>query len=96
MKFLIILLLTINFIFSQENYFINNMRQLIFEGKRSGEGYFGPSGNLLSFQSERDDNNPFFQIYLLNFKNGDIRRISPGVGKTTCSWVHPNKNKVLL
>ena len=96
MKFLIILLLTINFIFSQENYFINNMRQLIFEGKRSGEGYFGPSGNLLSFQSERDDNNPFFQIYLLNFKNGDIRRISPGVGKTTCSWVHPNKNKVLF
>ena len=96
MKFLIILLLTINFIFSQENYFINNMRQLIFEGERSGEGYFGPSGNLLSFQSERDDNNPFFQIYLLNFKNGDIRKISPGIGKTTCSWVHPNKNKVLF
>ncbi|MAI88533.1 MAG: peptidase M28 [Candidatus Marinimicrobia bacterium] len=96
MKFLIILLLTINFIFSQENHFIKNMRQLIFEGKRSGEGYFDLSGNLLSFQSERNDDNPFFQIYLLNFKNGDITKISPGIGKSTCSWIHPNKNKVLF
>ena len=36
---------------SQENRFILNARQLVFEGKRSGEGYFSPDGKKLIFQS---------------------------------------------
>ena len=47
---------------AQEARFIANARQLILEGKRSGEGYFSPDGKQLIFQSERELLNPFFQI----------------------------------
>ena len=80
---------------SIEKRFFNNARQLTFEGKRAGEGYFSPDGSLLVFQSERRADNPFFQIYLLDFETGDVEPISPGHGKTTCAWVHPNNNLVL-
>ena len=78
-----------------EGNFISNARQLTFEGKRAGEGYFSADGSLLAFQSERRIDNPFFQIYLLDFESGDVESISPGHGKTTCAWVHPNNNLVL-
>ncbi len=44
---------------AQEARFIANARQLTYEGKRSGEGYFSPDGGKLIFQSERDEANPF-------------------------------------
>jgi Tol biopolymer transport system component len=79
-----------------ENQFLSNVRQLIFEGRRSGEGYFSPDGKALIFQSERDPENPFYQIYILNFDSGDIRRVSPGVGKTTCGFFRPGRDEVLF
>lgn len=75
--------------------FLSNVRQLTFEGKRAGEGYFSRDGRYLVFQSEREPDNPFFQIYLMDLETGDTIRISPGQGKTTCSWVHPDGSKVL-
>ena len=89
-------LVILNSIVGEEADIITNIRQLTFEGKRSGEGYFGPQGNLIVFQSERDPKNPFYQIYLMNLLNGDIERISPGFGKTTCGWIHPDKEHVLF
>ena len=80
----------------QESQFLSNVRQLTFEGRRTGEGYFGPSGKLMVFQSEREPNNPFYQIYLMDLETGDLERISPGYGKTTCSWIHPNRQEVLF
>ena len=68
----------------KEKQFITNARQLIYEGKRSGEGYFSEDGKFLIFQSERIDSNPFYQIYILNLETGDINMASTGVGKTTC------------
>lgn len=78
-----------------ESDFITQARQLILSGKRSGEGYFGPQGRYLIFQSEREANNPFFQMYLLDFEKGDIQRVSNGVGKNTCGWVHPNQKQIM-
>jgi Tol biopolymer transport system component len=75
---------------------ITNVRQLTFDGKRAGEGYFSADGKQIIFQSEREPNNPFYQIYLKNLETGDLRRISPGTGKTTCSWIHPSGKKVLF
>lgn len=69
-----------------EDTFLKNTRQLIFEGKRSGEGYFSEDGRYLLFQSEREADNPFYQIYMLDFETGDINRVSPGQGKTTCAY----------
>lgn len=80
---------------SVENKFIQSARQLTFEGLRAGEGYFSSDGSLLVFQSERLASNPFFQIFLLDMESGDVEPISPGHGKTTCAWVHPNNNLVL-
>ncbi|MEO1336221.1 MAG: peptidase M28, partial [Myxococcota bacterium] len=73
----------------REKELITNARQLIFEGLRSGEGYFSADGQSLIFQSERDATNPFYQIYVVDLETGDVDRVSPGHGKTTCSWIHP-------
>ena len=48
------------------------------------------------FQSEREPENPFFQIYLLDFETGDTNRVSPGTGKTTCSFCRPGTNEALF
>lgn len=79
-----------------EGDFIKNSRQLIIEGVRSGEGYFRPDGKRLVFQSERDASNPFYQIYSLDLLSGDTRRISTGVGKTTCAFFESEKGKILF
>ncbi|MDA2923467.1 M28 family peptidase [Acidobacteria bacterium AH-259-L09] len=79
-----------------EGRLLSNIRQLTFQGRRSGEGYFSPDGSMLVFQGEREAENPFFQIYLMNLKTGHIHRVSPGYGKTTCAWIHPTGQKVLF
>lgn len=81
---------------ADENHFLSNTRQLIYEGKRSGEGYFSADGKSLIFQSERLQNNPFFQIYMLDLESGDSRLVSTGKGKTTCSFVRPGKDEILF
>ena len=45
-----------------EEQFLSRVRQLSFEGRRAGEGYFSPDGSKMVFQSEREPGNPFFQI----------------------------------
>lgn len=75
---------------------LSNARQLIFEGRRSGEGYFSADGSKMIFQSERRSDNPFYQMYLIDLQNGDTHRLSPGSGKTTCGWIHPAGDKALF
>lgn len=79
-----------------ESRFISRPRRLTFEGRRAGEGYFSADGSWLIFQSEREEGNPFYQIYLLNLETGDTRRISPGIGKTTCAFLRPGHNQALF
>lgn len=81
---------------TQETAFLSNTRQLIFEGRRSGEGYFSADGQQLIFQSERETGNPFYQIYTLDFQTGETKRVSPGIGKTTCAFFHPEAKGVLF
>ncbi len=79
-----------------EAVFLSNTRQLIYDGKRSGEGYFHPDGKRLIFQSEREPENPFYQIYTLDLTTGDSARVSPGIGKTTCAFFQPGTTRVLF
>ena len=74
---------------------LTETRQLTYGGRRSGEGYFSPNGQLMVFQSERQKDNPFYQIYLMDMNSGETKRVSPGHGKTTCSWIHPTQRKIL-
>ena len=76
--------------------FLSRVRQLTFEGRRSGEGYFSADGARLIFQSEREAGNPFYQIYTIDFETGDTARVSPGHGKTTCAFFHPGGGRVLF
>lgn len=79
-----------------ESDFVSGVRQLTFEGRRAGEGYFSADGKKMVFQSEREPGNPFYQIYVMDLETGDTDRISPGKGKTTCAWLHPDGERVLF
>jgi len=79
-----------------ESVLLSGTRQLTFEGLRAGEGYFSADGTKLIFQSEREEGNPFYQIYLLDLETGDTERVSPGKGKTTCAWIHPDGKRVMF
>ena len=80
---------------ADEGLFLTGIRQLTFDGRRAGEGYFSADGSQMVFQSERDPSNPFYQIYLMDLETGDVQRVSAGFGKTTCAWVHPGMGKAL-
>ncbi len=81
---------------AKEAQFLTHTRQLLYEGRRSGEGYFSADGKFMVFQSEREADNPFYQIYLLNLESGDVSRVSPGTGKTTCAFLRPGSDDVLF
>jgi Tol biopolymer transport system component len=80
----------------EESRFLSGTRQLTFEGARAGEGYFSRDGRSMVFQSEREPSNPFYQIYWMDRETGDVERVSPGFGKTTCAWIHPDGDRVLF
>ena len=79
-----------------ESRFLSRIRRLTVEGRRAGEGYFSPDGKEMVFQSEREPGNPFFQIYLLSMETGDVRRVSPGHGKTTCAFISARNGDILF
>ncbi len=79
-----------------ESKYLTKIRQITFDGVRAGEGYFSRDGKSMVFQSERDPANPFYQIYFMDRESGDVTRISPGYGKTTCAWIHPDGQQVLF
>ena len=79
---------------NHESDFLTRIRRLTVEGRRAGEGYWSPNGKKLVFQSEREPGNPFYQIYTVDLTTGDTTRISPGYGKTTCSFFRPGTNEI--
>ena len=81
---------------SKESDFLTRIRRLTIEGRRAGEGYWSPDGRKLVFQSEREPGNPFYQIYSLDLVTGDSMRVSPGWGKTTCSFFRPGTDQILF
>jgi Tol biopolymer transport system component len=80
----------------RESAFLTGIRQLTTEGRRAGEGYWSPDGRRMVFQSEREPGNPFYQIYVLDLASGNVKRISPGVGKTTCAFFRPGSDEILF
>ncbi len=81
----------------QESPYLKNIRQVTHDFVRAGEGYFAPDGKQIIFQAEeKDSGNPFYQIFVLDLASGKYRRISPGVGKTTCSYFAPDGKKILF
>ena len=81
---------------SPERNLLTRVRRLTVEGRRAGEGYWSPDGGRLVFQSEREPGNPFYQIYVMDLVTGDVKRISPGTGKTTCAFFRPKSDEIMF
>lgn len=70
-----------------------NIRQLT-TGGENAEAYFSFDGKQLIFQSKRDDLQ-CDQIFRMNIDGSNVRRVSNGEGRTTCSFFFKNGKKVL-
>ncbi|HMF13096.1 MAG TPA: biopolymer transporter Tol, partial [Gemmataceae bacterium] len=76
---------------------LKNVRQVTRDFVRAGEGYFSPDGKTIIFQAEeKESGNPFYQIFVQDLATGRPRRVSPGVGKTTCSYFSPDGKKIIF
>ena len=63
---------------------LKNVRQLTFDGENA-EAYWSNDGTKLTFQ-RRDATMPADQIHVLDLATGELRRVSSGKGRTTCSY----------
>jgi Tol biopolymer transport system component len=81
----------------QEAIHLHNIRQVTSDFARAGEGYFSPDGKQIVYQAEeKDTGNPFYQIFVQDLATGLYRRVSPGVGKTTCAYFRPDGKKIIF
>lgn len=67
---------------------------------KAGEGYFAPDQKTICYQAV-PEGRPFYQIYVQPFSAAEPRptvprRVSPGRGRTTCSWFSPDGSRVLF
>jgi Tol biopolymer transport system component len=70
-----------------------NIKQLTFGGENA-EAYFSADGKQLIFQSTRDGRE-CDQIYTMNLDGSNVRLVSTGNGRTTCSYFYPNGKEIL-
>ena len=72
---------------------LKNIKQLTFGGENA-EAYFSADGKQLIFQSTRDGRG-CDQIYSMNVDGSNVKMISNGEGRTTCSYMFPGGKRVL-
>ena len=77
---------------AQEKH-LRNIKQLTFGGENA-EAYFSADGRRLIFQSTRDGRE-CDQIYTMNVDGSDVKMISTGDGRTTCSYFFPSGKSIL-
>lgn len=77
----------------QQEKHLRNMRQLTFGGENA-EAYFSSDGKKLIFQSTRDGRE-CDQIYTMNIDGSDVKMVSTGDGRTTCSYFFPSDKRIL-
>ena len=101
MKFLIsIMTMPILFSFAEAQDLVRpgekhlaNIRQLTFEGENA-EAYFSPDDSKLIFQSTRGDYK-CDQIFVMNVDGSDVKLLSNGEGRTTCSFFNPRGGNII-
>ncbi len=73
--------------------YLKNIKQLSFGGENA-EAYFSFDGKQLIFQSKRD-NLGCDQIFTMNVNGSNVKMVSNGEGRTTCSYFFKGGKKVL-
>ena len=72
---------------------LRHIKQLTFGGQNA-EAYFNADGTKLIFQSTYGGLG-CDQIFTMNADGSDLRMVSIGIGKTTCSYYFPNGKRIL-
>jgi TolB protein len=72
---------------------LQNIKQLTFGGENA-EAYFSSDGKQLIFQSKRDQLK-CDQIFTMNIDGSNVKMVSNGMGRTTCSYFHKNPKKII-
>lgn len=72
---------------------LRNLRQLT-SGGQNAEAYFSFDGRKLVFQSKRDTFE-CDQIFTMNLDGSDVKLVSTGKGRTTCSYFLPDGAHIL-
>ncbi|MBK8095902.1 MAG: PD40 domain-containing protein [Planctomycetes bacterium] len=73
---------------------LRNVRQLTFEGENA-EAYWSNDGTRLILQ-RRAGEMPADQIYTLDLATGDLKLVSTGTGRTTCSYFLKGDQKIVF
>ncbi|MEZ5306065.1 MAG: hypothetical protein R2684_02850 [Pyrinomonadaceae bacterium] len=72
---------------------LKNIRQLTNTGENA-EAYFSPDGKKLIFQSKHG-NMGCDQIFTMNIDGSDMKMVSTGKGRTTCSFFFKSMKKII-
>src|SRR5688572_33498809 len=83
---------TANLLLPDEKH-LRNIKQLTFGGENA-EAYFSADGKQLIFQATREGHG-CDQIYTMNVDGSNVKMISNGEGRTTCSYFYPGNKRVL-
>jgi len=70
-----------------------NIRQLTFGGQNA-EAYFSADGRRLIFQRTADEGS-CDQQYVMNIDGSDLRRVSNGLGRTTCGYFYAGDTRLV-
>jgi Tol biopolymer transport system component len=73
---------------------LRNIRQLTFGGNNA-EAYFSPSGEQLIFQRQENTETGCDQQYVMNMDGSGLRRVSNGLGRTTCGYFYDGGRRIL-
>src|SRR5881227_706131 len=72
---------------------LRKVKQLTYGGENA-EAYFSADGKKLIFQSTRDGRQ-CDQIYTMNIDGSNVKLVSTGDGRTTCSYFFPRDKRIL-
>lgn len=73
---------------------LRNIRKLTFGGNNA-ESYFSRSGKQLIFQRQEKVSEGCDQQYIMNTDGSGLRRVSNGLGRTTCGYFYDQDRRIL-